>query len=246
MGVELTNIVCLVTGAGAGIGNGLVHGFLRRGAKVGAGLRDAEKSTPQILPALPLPMDVTDADQITESVAAVIGEFGRIDVLINNAGIDPRLPADELTYDEWRRVLDLNLDGAWRCCEAVIPHMKAQQSGVIINVGSIAFHSGFPHLTHYMASKGGIVGMTRGLARDLGSYGIRVNCVHLGAVQTDGERRHFPDEQQVLEQVNARQCLPGRLTPGNIEPVFAFLSSPDSYWITGQCLTVDGGWIHAG
>ena len=99
MGVELTNIVCLVTGAGAGIGNGLVHGFLRRGAKVGAGLRDAEKSTSQILPALPLPMDVTDADQITESVAAVIGEFGRIDVLINNAGIDPRVPADELTYD---------------------------------------------------------------------------------------------------------------------------------------------------
>lgn len=244
MPIELNDLVCLITGAGAGVGNGIVHGFLKRGAKVAAGVRSLEKSRDKILPALPLPMDVTKTDEVNAAVEKTVAEFGRIDVLVNNAGIYPRQPVDEMTFDDWRRILDLNLDGAFRCCEAVIPHMKAQQSGVIINVGSITFQAGFPNLTHYLASKGGMVGLTRGLARDLGSYNIRVNCLHLGAIETEGEHAEFPDPKVVLKLVNEKQCLPGRLTPESIEPTFAFFASPDSFPITGQCLTIDQGWVH--
>lgn len=99
-------------------------------------------------------------------------------------------------------------------------------------------------LTHYLASKGGVVGLTRGLARDLGPYGIRVNCIHLGAVRTEGELRLFPDPNSVLETIEAQQALRGRLTPTTIEPVFAFLASAESSDITGQCITVDRGWSH--
>jgi 3-oxoacyl-[acyl-carrier protein] reductase len=189
-------------------------------------------------------MDVTSEDQVRAAVREVVGRHGRIDVLVNNAGIYPRVPADHLTLAEWRRIMDLNLDGAWRCCEAVIPVMKGQGAGVIINVGSVTLRAGQPHLTHYLASKGGIVGMTRGLARDLGCHGIRVNCVHLGSVRTEGELRLFPDQAAVEKLMDGRQSMPGRLTPESVEPVFAFLASDESRDVTGQCLTVDRGWIH--
>ncbi|MFI5358119.1 MAG: SDR family NAD(P)-dependent oxidoreductase, partial [Opitutales bacterium] len=162
----------------------------------------------------------------------------------NNAGIYPRLRADRITFDEWRRVLDLNLDGTWRCCAAVLPQFSRQGGGVIVNTGSITVRGGAPEMTHYEASKAGIVGLTRGLARDLGNQGIRVNCIHLGAVRTEGELRQFPDQAAILQLVNAHQCLPGRLTPESVEPAFAFLASDESGDITGQCLTVDRGWVH--
>jgi len=244
MAIELTDRVCVITGAGEGVGRGLVHGFLQRGAKVAAGVRSLEKSAAAVAPAWAVKMDVTQAGEVREAVAQVLARHGRIDVLINNAGIYPRQPADEMTYADWRRILETNLDGAWRCCEAVIPQMKRQGGGVIINVGSVVLRLGMAQLTHYLASKGGLVGMTRGLARDLGRYGIRVNCVHLGAVRTEGELRLFPDQAAVLKSLEEKQALRGRLTPESVEPVFAFLASEDSRDITGQCLTVDRGWSH--
>lgn len=244
MAVELTNLVCVVTGAGEGVGSGLVHGFLRRGACVVAGLLNLEHSAADVAPAHPLQLDVTKLDEVYAAVATIIDRYGRIDVWINNAGIYPRKTADRMTHNDWHQVLDINLTGAWRCCEAIIPHLKNQGAGAIINVGSIALRLGMADLTHYLASKGGVVGLTRGLARDLGPYGIRVNCIHLGAVQTEGELRLFPDPNSVLETIEAQQALRGRLTPTTIEPVFAFLASAESSDITGQCITVDRGWSH--
>ncbi len=244
MAIELTGLVCLITGADEGIGYSLVRGFLKRGARVTAGLMNPARTASKMAPALALPMDVTKADQVNAAVARTIETFGRIDVLVNNAGVYPWNTADEMTLADWRKVLDVNLDGAFRCCEAVIPHMTAQRSGVILNVGSIAFRSGQPRHAHYIASKGGIVGLTRGLARDLGPYGIRVNCIHPGAVQTETERRMLPDQEALLKLLNEKQCLPGRITPADLEPAFAFLASAESAAITGQCLTVDRGWFH--
>jgi len=244
MAIDLNGLVCLITGAGDGVGNGLVHGFLKRGARVGAGLRDLKKSAKLVGKALPLQLDVTKTDEVKAAVATIVAEYGRVDVLVNNAGIYPRTPADEMTFAEWRRILDLNLDGAWRCCEAVIPHMKKQKSGNIINVGSICLRHGMANLVHYNTSKGGLVGLTRGLARDLGKYNIRCNCLHLGAIHTVGEKKIIPDSEAVLQEVNKLQSIPGRLTPESIEPVFAFFASPDSFDITGQSLTVDRGWVH--
>ena len=244
MAIELTDKVCVVTGAGEGVGRGLVRGFLQRGARVVAGVRSLEKSAAAVAPAWAVKLDVTKTDEVRRAVEEIVARFGRIDVWINNAGIYPRQPADEMTEADWRRVLDTNLDGAWRCCEAVMPHMKRQQGGVILNVGSITLRLGVAHLAHYHASKGGLVGLTRGLARDLGAHGIRVNCVHLGAVLTEGEIRLFPDQAAVLRELEEQQALRGRLTPETVEPVFAFLASDDSRDITGQCLTVDRGWSH--
>jgi len=244
MAIDLTGLVCLITGADEGIGNALVRGFLQRGAKVGAGLLHAAKSATKVRPAISLQMDVTRAGQVNAAVAKMVKTFGRIDVLVNNAGIYPWKAADELTLAEWRKVLDVNLDGAWRCCEAVIPHFKKQKSGVIINVGSITLRAGLPQLAHYIASKGGIVGLTRALARDLGRYHIRVNCIHPGAIQTEGEIRKFPRQAALRKMLNERQCIPGRITPADLEPTFAFLASRDGAPITGQCLTVDKGWFH--
>ena len=244
MAIELTDKVCVITGAGEGVGRGVALGFIKRGAKVVAGVRNLAKSAVAVAPAWAVKLDVTRADEVRAAVEAIVARHGRIDVWVNNAGIYPRRPADQMTMAEWREILDTNLDGAWRCCEAVIPQMKKQGGGVIINVGSVALRLGMPNLTHYLASKGGLVGLTRGLARDLGVHGIRVNCLHLGAVLTEGELRLFPDQAAILRSVEEKQSLPGRLTPESIEPAFAFFASDDSGDITGQCLTIDRGWAH--
>ena len=244
MAIDLTNKVCLITGADEGIGRGTVHGFLKRGAKVAAGLLDAGKSAERVAPALPIQMDVTQPDEVTAAVERVVERFGRIDVLINNAGIYPRCPADELTYEDYVKLREVNLDGTWRCCLAVIPYMKKQGSGSIINTGSITLRMGMPHLAHYQSTKGGVLGLTRGMARDLGPLGIRVNCLHLGAVRTEGEERLDAVGAEQLAAVEAKQCLASRQTPQTVEPNFAFFASDESGDITGQSLTVDRGWMH--
>ena len=244
MAIDLKDKVCLVTGADEGIGFGLVQGFLKRGAQVAAGLLNPEKFAARIPPALPVPMDVSDPAQIKSAVATVIEKFGRLDILINNAGIYPRIPADEVTDEEWLRVQQVNLNGTWRSCMAVIPHLKAQGGGSIINIGSVTLRLGMANLSHYISSKGGVVGLTRGMARDLGPYGIRVNCLHLGAIKTEGEKRLSAADAAALAAVEKLQSMPGRQTPESIEPTFAFLASDESRDITGQCITLDRGWNH--
>lgn len=243
MDSSLKNKVCLITGCDAGVGLGLARGFLKRGAKVGAGFLNREASQHQVEEALALQMDVTQTEQVEASVEAVLQAYGRIDVLINNAGVYPRCKAEDLDFEQWRKIHDINLDGVFRSCKAVIPHFIQQQGGVFINVASVTIRLGRDALGHYASSKAGIVGYTRVLARDLGKYGIRANGVHLGAVRTEGELKLFPDQEAVLKDVNQKQSLPGRLTPETVEPVFAFLASEASGDITGQFLTVDRGWV---
>lgn len=243
MAIELNGKVCLITGADEGVGYGLALGFLARGARVAAGVLNSPP-LPGLESALVVPMDVTSDSQVVAAIEQIVSAYGHIDVLINNAGIYPRHPADTMTYKEWRQVIDVNLDGSWRCANAVIPHMRATGGGSIINVGSVALRLGMENLSHYHASKGGVVGLTRGLARDLGKHGIRVNCLHLGAILTEGEKRLFPDQEAILLEMNQRQSIPGRLTPESVEPAFAFFASSESSSITGQCLTVDKGWTY--
>lgn len=244
MAIELTNKVCLITGADEGIGFGLAQGFARRGARVAAGVLDEGRAAGRLAPIRAVPMDVTKPEEVEAAVARVVAEFGRIDVLINNAGTYPRCPVDEMSFADYAALREVNLDGAWRCCLAVIPHMKRQGAGAIINIGSVTLRLGMPELAHYQSTKGGILGMTRGMARDLGTYGVRVNCLHLGAVRTEGETRLRNAEDADLAAIEAKQSLPGRLTPETVEPTFAFFASDDSADITGQSLTVDRGWVH--
>jgi|UniRef100_UPI00404B6B3F NAD(P)-dependent dehydrogenase (short-subunit alcohol dehydrogenase family) len=244
MAIDLTGKVCLITGADEGIGQGVLQGFLKRGAKVAGGLLNPDKFAARCAPAFTVAMDVTKPEQIEAAVAQVVAHFGRIDVLVNNAGIYPRCPADEMTYADFEKVRQVNLDGTWRCCLAVIPHFKKQGSGIIINTGSITLRAGLANLSHYESTKGAIVGITRGLARDLGKFGVRVNCLHLGAVKTEGELRLGSNQEALIKTLEDKQSLSGRLTPETVEPSFAFFASNESGDITGQCLTVDRGWVH--
>jgi len=244
MAIDLTDKVCLITGADEGLGYGTVMGFLKRGAKVAAGLLNPAKSAARLAPAFTVPMDVTNPEQVESAIAAVIAHFGRLDVLINNAGIYPRCAADKMTFEDYRKVREINLDGTWRCCLGVISQFKKQGSGNIINTGSITLRAGMAQLAHYESTKGGVLGLTRGLARDLGPYGIRVNCLHLGAVSTEGEKRLGADSAKQLASIESKQSLPGRLTPETVEPNFAYFASDESGDVTGQSLTVDRGWVH--
>ena len=241
MKTNLSGKVVLITGADTGIGRSLVHEMAARGAKVAAGLFSMKNRKHLPEDTLALPMDVTNEEQIAKAVRKTLKTHGRIDVLINNAGIDPRTPPLEISGPVWRNVLNVNLDGAWRCCQAVMEPMIAQKHGAIINVGSIAHQAALANLAHYHTAKAGLEGLTRALARDLGVHGIRVNCLRIGAVQVPKES-DLGTPEEILEFVNARQCIPGRLTPESISPVFAFFASEDSADITGQCITVDRGW----
>ncbi len=170
----------------------------------------------------------------------VIRESGRVDVLINNAGVYPRRPFLEMTEDEWDRMQDINLKGTFRCTKAVLPHMVARRAGKIVNISSVTFHVGLPNLTHYVASKGGIIGLTRSLAREMGDHNIHVNCITPGAIEVEREKE-FVNEEQVRAML-ALQCLQRRIVPLDIARVCAFLSSELSDGMTGQTLNVDGGW----
>jgi 3-oxoacyl-[acyl-carrier protein] reductase len=244
MAVDLTGKVCLVTGADEGVGRGLVQGFASRGATVFAGLlrpNDYREHSPSVIP---VGMDVTVEEQVTIAIEYIGTCSHRIDVLINNAGIYPRHNFESMCDADWNRVLEINFLGAWRTSRACLSLLKESGAASIVNVGSIALRLGMGDLVHYLSSKGAVVGFTRGMARDLGQFGIRVNCIHLGSVRTEGELRLYPDQVAVLQDVETKQALRGRLTPESVEPVFAFLASDESGDITGQCLTVDRGWTH--
>lgn len=241
MPIDLTNKVCLVTGTAQGIGASIVQGFAARGAIVVA--TDIAAPTHEAA-ALNLAWDVTDAARAVAVVEEVLARFGRLDCLIANAGAYPRESWDSISPDRWREIIAINLDGTWHACQAAAKPMTAQGYGKIVTVTSIEIRLGVAVHAHYDAAKAGVVGLTRSLARAVGPSGVRVNCLMPGGVLTEGELKQFPDREAVNAVCAAAQCLPARLMPAGLEPVFAFLCSEESDAITGQVVNVDHGWIH--
>lgn len=241
MAIDLTGRVCLITGAGQGIGAAVVRGFAQRGATVVA--TDVAVPSHQAA-SLNLAWDVTSEQRATEVVDEVVRRFGRLDCLVANAGVYPREDWDTISPDGWRHVLSINLDGTWHACQAAARPMTARGYGKIVTVSSIEVRLGIAVHAHYDASKAGVIGLTRSLSRALGPAGVRVNCLMPGAVLTEGELRDFPDQQAVAELCAKVQSLPARLLPAAVEPSFAFLCSEESDAITGQVMNVDHGFIH--
>lgn len=241
MPIDLKERVCLITGAAQGLGAAIAEGFIKRGAVVIATDLDA----PQLEnAALNLAWDVSQESRAREVVEEVLARFGRLDCLVANAGIFPRDSWDEIDDAAWRKVLGVNLDGAWHGCRESAKPMRTQGYGKIVTVSSIEVRLGVAVHAHYDAAKAGVIGLTRSLARALGPDGIRVNCLMPGAIQTPSEIIQFPDQEAVAKICTERQCLPHRITPEMIEPAFAFLCSAESDAITGQVLCADGGFIH--
>jgi 3-oxoacyl-[acyl-carrier protein] reductase len=244
----LENQVALVTGTATGIGHEIARLFVHHGARLVLLDRNAEanQATAHSLDplgerAIAVHLDVRDRPGIDAVVSQTIQRWGRIDILIDNAGIYPRQEFLTMTEGQWDEMLDINLKSMFHLHQAVLPHMIARRRGKIVNISSVTVHLGAPNLVHYVASKAGVVGLTRSLAREVGTHNIHINCITPGAVLVEAEKAVVSEEQ--IQVFLAEQSLKRRILPIDIARTALFLACDLSDGLTGQTLNVDGGWI---
>jgi len=238
--------VAIVTGAGRGIGRGIALALAKAGANivvadVADSIFDVAKQIEALnVEALPVKWDVSDANQAENAKAKVYEKFNKADILVNNAGVYPQKAFLEMTHEDWNKVLQINLYGVFNCTKAFLPGMINQKYGKIVNIASIAGTTvGFPALTHYSASKAGIVGFTKALALELAKHRINVNAIAPGPIETPGTKTGNKE----LEEQTLRAIPLGRWgQPQDIANLVAFLASDKSSFITGQCIIADGGY----
>jgi NAD(P)-dependent dehydrogenase (short-subunit alcohol dehydrogenase family) len=250
--MDFTDKVAVVTGAARGLGQEYARQFARRGASVAVNdLRDCGKTLEIIeqegAVGIATETDVTSADSTRAMAEAVVKAFGRIDILVNNAALYGSLtfaPFDKLDEEEWDATMNVNVKGIWQCCKAVLPAMKTQKSGSIINISSLAATYGMPNGLHYTSSKAAVIGATRGLARELGRYNIRVNAVAPNVVNTDATAEVFGDKREkILEVTLSQQAIRRPLETQDIVGAVLFLASDYSRLTTGQTIMADGGTV---
>ena len=250
--MDFKDKVVIITGAARGLGQEYARQFARLGASVAVNdLRDCSETLAIIekegAKGLATQTDVTNAKSTSEMAKAVVEKFGRIDVLVNNAALYGSLtfaPFDKLEESEWDATMNVNVKGIWQCCKAVLPSMKDQKSGSIINISSLAATYGMPNGLHYTASKAAVIGATRGLARELGRDEIRVNAVAPNVVNTDATDEVFRDKKdKVVEVTMSQQAIRRPLETDDIVGAVLFLASDHSKLTTGQTIMVDGGTV---
>ena len=250
--MNFENKVVIVTGAARGLGQEYARHFARLGAKVAINdLRDCSETLKIIeqegSAGIATKTDVTSAESTADMAAAVVAQFGRIDVLVNNAALYGSLtfaPFHKLDEAEWDAVMNVNVKGIWQCCKAVLPAMKQQDGGSIVNITSLAAVYGMPNGLHYTASKAAVIGATRGLARELGRYNIRVNAVAPNVVNTDATSEVFGDKRDKIVDVTlSQQAIRKPLETQDIVGTVLFLGSDHSKLTTGQTIMVDGGTV---
>ena len=241
---SLDGRTALVTGGASGIGEAVVRGFVRNGARVA--LIDLDRAAAEALVAelgpdvLFIACDLTDIEALRIAVGQAQSHFGPITALVNNAANDQRHVLEDITPEQWDASQAINLRQQFFVTQAVVPGMKDAGGGTIVNLASTAAFWGVPELVAYTSAKQGIIGLTKSLGAALGQHGIRVNAVAPGAVMTQRQMRlwHTP-ESKVL--AISRQALHTDIVEDDIADAVLFLSAEDSRMITKQCLTVDGG-----
>lgn len=239
--------VTLVSGGSRGIGRGIAAGFADQGAQViitGRDLASLEKTATEIgggeHEVTPLVCDVAQPDDIEKLVETVIGRFGRIDCLINVAGVNRRMKVEKFTLEDYDFILDINLKGAFLLSVAAGKQMVQQKSGTQINIASLNTFRPLKGVLPYAMSKAGMGAMTRGLALEYGPHGVRVNAIAPGFILTDLTQKLWSDK--TMQEWNAANCPLGRLgKPEDMAGTAIFLASPASAFLTGQVIYVDGG-----
>jgi 3-oxoacyl-[acyl-carrier protein] reductase len=248
--MSLNGKVCLVTGASRGIGLGIALEFAKRGAKLAV-----NSSSPQSLSKISsilygmgvdfiqVPADLSVAEKCFSIVDETVKSFNKIDVLVNNAGVNLPKGVDELTLDDWSKIVAVNLTAPFLCSKRAASYMVSQRSGRIINIASIQSFLAIPNRVPYASTKSGILGLTRALALELARYNITVNAIAPGFIETDMVRKIASSGALNLEKVINKIPL-GRLgKPDDVAKVAAFLASDDASYITGQIIIVDGGFL---
>ncbi len=245
MGTKMSE-VGLVTGASRGIGRATAHRLAEDGFDLIVNYMRGEAEAEDVArlveaagrQALPIKADVAFPEQVAAMITRAMEEFGRIDVLVNNAGIYRLGTIEGLGLEQWRRVLDVNLTGAFNCTKAVLPHMKASGGGRIINISSQIAIRGTEHGADYAASKAGLLGLTRAAALEFAKYNITVNAIAPGTIETD-IIAHYTD----TDRKRKSEAIPlGRIgLPEEVASVVSFLASEDSSYVTGATFHVNGG-----
>jgi NAD(P)-dependent dehydrogenase (short-subunit alcohol dehydrogenase family) len=237
--------VAVVTGAAQGIGNAIAKGLAAEGAQVVvADLNRAEEAAGELDGGVGVTVDVADEAQVERMAQEVVDRCGRIDILVNNAGLYASLamrPFTEIPVDEWRQVMDVNVLSMFLTTRAVVPRMREQGGGRIVNISSGTPFRGVPFLLHYVTSKGAIVALTRALAKELGRDDVLVNCVAPGFTMSEGVRQH-PEVIDALRDVSvAARTLQRDQQPEDIVGAVVFLCGPGATFVTGQTIVIDGG-----
>jgi len=247
--MKLTDKIALVTGSSRGVGRAVALGFAKEGAKVVVNYTSNETAAKEVVDeiqslgseAIAVKADVAQKTEAEGLVGAAVETFGKIDILVNNAGFTRPALMIKMTEDQWDQVVDIHLKGAFLCSQAAGLRMKEQNSGKIINVMSVAGLVGTVGQINYSAAKGGILSMTKSIARELARYNVCCNVISLGIVATDMTEKIRTDEK--LKEIYMNRILLKRFAePDDISPAFAFLASDESNYITGQLLCVDGGY----
>ena len=244
---DLTGKVAVVTGSGRGLGLYCARALARAGADIAVTSRKPETLDPVVKElestgrnVLPVGLDVGEYDSIQAMAGKVVEHFGRIDIFVNNAGCNIRKPSEEVTWDDWNRVVDTNLRGPFFCAQAAARNMIPRKWGRIINIGSVTSVFGYAGIAPYCASKGGIKQLTMSLADDWGIFGITVNCLAPGWFRTELNKVLY-DNEEWLDYLVDRIPMKRPGQPHDLDGAVVFLASDASEYVTGQCILVDGG-----
>jgi NAD(P)-dependent dehydrogenase (short-subunit alcohol dehydrogenase family) len=242
---QLDGKVAVVTGAAQGIGRAIADGLSAEGARiVVVDLERAEEAAGAYPDGVGLTADVANEADVERVVSESRERCGSVDVLVNNAGLYASLamrPFTEIPLEEWRQVMDVNVASMFLTCRAVVPVMREQGGGKIVNISSGTPFRGVPFLLHYVTSKGAIVALTRALAKELGRDGIHVNCVAPGFTMSDGVQAH-PEVVDALRDVSvAARTIQRDQVPEDVVGAVVFLCTPAADFITGQTMVIDGG-----